>query len=140
MPWALSPPVAGVPACSLPFPSPFPLPGKAPRAVKLNQALLFFTLKMLLSLNCGFKWLLKRATRALKAARWQASHAEEPALAASVSHSTAGGTFVFSCTATHQPHGCPVRGFPHRPKIGFCVWWDALLRVDSEISQGFLEG
>lgn len=50
---------------------------------------------MLLSLNCGFKWLLKRATRALKAARWQASHAGEPALAASVSHSTAGGNFVF---------------------------------------------
>ena len=51
--------------CNLSSPPHFPFPGK-PKAIKLNQALLFFTSKMLLSLNYGFKWLLNRVPRELQ--------------------------------------------------------------------------
>lgn len=123
--------------CSLSSPPHFPFPGKA-QGNKIKSSITIFYIENALEFELWIQMALKESARgALYAARWQESHEGEPAAAASNRDNTTGGSFLFH-TVQNQPHSAPVQGFPHLTKIVFCVQWNSLPRVDSEISLGLL--
>lgn len=101
MPWAFPPSpqqqmslLAGK-KCSLPSPPHFPFPGKA-QGNKIKSSIITFYIENALEFELWIQMVLKESTRgALNAARWQGSHAGEPAPIASDSEITAGGSCLF---------------------------------------------
>lgn len=87
-----------------------------PKAVKSNQALFLFTLKMLLSLNYRFKWLLKRTPEGLQVL----PDAGEPGKLFRERTNTSRGSFLFFIQGKPATHISNSR-FPHLLKTGFCI-------------------